>query len=84
MRIMNERPKTAGDHKGSVVWQQTVEKLAPCFDRSTLLTAGSALDLPLVPSSSRDQHERKIISDFVTSPFVPSKNSGQALSPVEG
>ena len=30
------------------------------------------------------QHERKILNDIKTLPFVPSMNSGQALSIVEG
>jgi hypothetical protein len=30
------------------------------------------------------QHERKILNVIKTPPFVPSINSGQALSPVEG
>jgi len=30
------------------------------------------------------QHERKILNDIKTPPFVPSMNSGQALSTVEG
>jgi hypothetical protein len=30
------------------------------------------------------QHQRKIIKDINSPPFVPSINSGQTLSPVEG
>jgi hypothetical protein len=41
------------------------------------------LILSLHPSY-KSQHERKILNDNKTAPFVPSINSGRALNPVEG